>query len=61
MRARLPQGTHLPHPRITTAVGKAVTIQVSGGGLPLTVDGVPHAPAGSVTVTLVPAALRLLL
>jgi hypothetical protein len=60
MRARLPRGTHLPHPRITTAVGKAVTIEVEGGGLPVVVDGVTRAPEARVTVTVVPAAFRLL-
>jgi hypothetical protein len=61
MRARLPQGVHLPHPRITTATGRRVEIHVQGGRLPLTIDGVAHASVADLTVTLIPGALRLML
>ena len=61
MRARLPQGVHLPHPRITTSTGRQVEIHVQGGRLPLTIDGVAHEPVADLTVTLIPGALRLML
>jgi hypothetical protein len=62
MRARLPQGTHLPHPRITTASGQSVVVTVAGGRLlPLTVDGVAHDPTDELRVDLIPNAIRLVL
>jgi diacylglycerol kinase family enzyme len=61
MRARLPQGVHLPHPHITTSTGRQVEIHVQGGRLPLTIDGVAHEPVADLTVTLIPGALRLML
>jgi hypothetical protein len=62
MRTRLPTGTHLPHPRITTASGRSVVVTVSGGRLlPLTVDGVAHDPVEELRVDLLPNALRLVL
>ena len=61
MRARLPQGVHLPHPRITTATGREVEIHVEGGRLPLTIDGVAHGSVSELTVTVIPGALRLVL
>jgi diacylglycerol kinase family enzyme len=62
MRSRLPQGTHVPHPRITTASGRSVVVTVAGGRLlPLTVDGVAHDPGEELRVDLLPAALRLVL
>jgi YegS C-terminal NAD kinase beta sandwich-like domain len=61
MRARLPQGIHLPHPRITTTTGRQVEIHVERGRLPMTIDGRAHEPVADLTVTLLPAALRLLL
>ena len=62
MRTRLPQGTHLPHPRITTAAGRSVVVTVAGGRLlPLTVDGVAHDPVADLRIDLLPAALRLVL
>jgi diacylglycerol kinase family enzyme len=62
MRSRLPQGTHVPHPRITTASGRSVVVTVAGGRLlPLTVDGVAHDPVEELRVDLLPAALRLVL
>jgi hypothetical protein len=62
MRERLPSGTHVPHPHITTASGREVAVRVEGEGFPIRVDGV-HAnqPVSDLTVTVVPAALRLLL
>ncbi len=61
MRARLPQGVHLPHPRITTSTGRQVEVHVAGGRLPLVIDGVTHPPVADLTVRLIPGALRLLL
>jgi hypothetical protein len=60
MRVRLPQGAHLPHPRITTATGRRVEVEVERGTLPLTVDGVAHGPVARLSVAVVPAALRVL-
>jgi hypothetical protein len=62
MRDRLPNGTHVPHPHIMTASGREVSVRVEGAGFPIAVDGV-HAnrPVDALTVTVVPAALRLLL
>jgi hypothetical protein len=60
MRSRLPQGTHVPHPRITTASGRSVVVTVSGGRLlPLTVDAVAHDPTDVLRVDLLPSAIRL--
>jgi hypothetical protein len=61
MRARLPQGAHLPHPRITTASGRDVEIHVEGGRMPLTIDGVDRGPVSDLTVGVIPTALRLVL
>lgn len=61
MRERLPQGVHLPHPRITTTIGRQVEIHVRDGRLPLTIDGLAHDPVADLTVTLIPGALRLML
>jgi diacylglycerol kinase family enzyme len=60
MRARLPTGAHLPHPRIATATGGAVTVHAERQ-LALTVDGVARAAVGALAVTVRPAALRLVL
>jgi hypothetical protein len=62
MRTRLPQGNHLPHPRITTAAGRSIVVTVAGGRLlPLTIDGVAHDPIDELRIDLLPAALRLVL
>jgi YegS C-terminal NAD kinase beta sandwich-like domain len=60
MRARLPLGTHLPHPRIATASGRAVTVHADRRR-PLALDGVARDPVGALAVTVRPAALRLVL
>jgi hypothetical protein len=59
MRARLPQGTHLPHPRIAQRVGRTVEVQADAP-VAIEVDGEPRPPVRSVTVEIVPAAYRLL-
>jgi hypothetical protein len=61
MRSRLPQGIHLPHPRITTANGRQVEIHVEHGLLPLTIDGVDAGSVADLTVEVIPGALRLVL
>jgi diacylglycerol kinase family enzyme len=61
MRARLPQGVHLPHPRITTATGRDVEIHVRDGQLPLTIDGVDRGSVPDLAVGVIPGALRLML
>ena len=59
MRRRLPLGTHLPHPRITTTTGRSVTIGL-GRPRPVQLDGAAAGPVRDVTVTVRPGALRLL-
>jgi diacylglycerol kinase family enzyme len=61
MRSRLPQGVHVPHPRITTASGREVEIHVEGRPVPLTIDGVDRGSVSDLTVGVIPAALRLVL
>jgi diacylglycerol kinase family enzyme len=61
MRARLPQGIHVPHPRITSATGRTVELHVERGRLPLAIDGVGHEPVSDLTVEVIPGALRLVL
>jgi diacylglycerol kinase family enzyme len=61
VRSRLPQGIHLPHPRIPVTTGRDVEIHVEGGRLPLEIDGVARGSVSEVTVTVIPAALRLVL
>jgi diacylglycerol kinase family enzyme len=60
MRARLPLGTHVPHPRIRSVAGRRVEIQAGRAPLGVEIDGVPAAPARSVAVTVAPAAFTLL-
>jgi hypothetical protein len=61
MRTRLPQGAHLPHPRITTATGREVEVRLVGGRAPLWIDGVARDAVSDLTVTVIPGALRLAL
>jgi hypothetical protein len=60
MRHRLPTGTHLPHPGIRTGRARRVEVEVAGRGLPVEVDGRRRARTTRLGVTLVPAAIRLL-
>jgi hypothetical protein len=60
MRRRLPTGTHLPHPDIRAGRARRVEIEVGGRRLPVEVDGRPQGRTGRLVVTLVPAAVRLL-
>jgi YegS C-terminal NAD kinase beta sandwich-like domain len=58
MRSRLPQGVHLPHPRITTGSGRTVLVSVAGG-FPLEVDGVACGAVNGLRLHVEPGALRL--
>lgn len=62
MRARLPTGTHVPHPRITTAVGRRVEVDVETGAraCALQVDGRHRPPVRTLRATVAPAVIRLL-
>ncbi len=60
MRARLPRGTHLPHPRILTTTGRSVRIQGTVRPWPVAIDGRAGEPARHLAVDLLPGAYRLL-
>ena len=60
MRSRLPTGTHVPHPGIRAGRARVVEVEVAGRGLPVEVDGRPRGRMTRLGVTLVPAAVRLL-
>lgn len=60
MRARLPRGAHVPHPRITAATGRQVEVEVERGELALIVDRVPAGTARHLSVAVLPSAVRLL-
>jgi len=60
MRRRLLTGTHLPHPDVRAGRARRVEIEVSGPRLPVDVDGRPQGRTARLVVTLVPAAIRLL-
>jgi hypothetical protein len=60
MRRRLPTGTHLPHPDVRAGRARRVEIEVRGRRLPVEVDGRPQGRRSRLVVSLVPAAIRLL-
>ncbi len=60
MRRRLPQGAHVPHPRIHEASGRRVEVRLSGGSAPLEADGVDCGRVAGVVVDVVPAVLWML-
>jgi YegS C-terminal NAD kinase beta sandwich-like domain len=60
MRRRLPSGTHLPHPDVRAGRARRVEIEVRGRRLPVEVDGRTQGRTARLVVTLVPAAIRLL-
>jgi len=60
MRRRLPTGTHVPHPGVRSGRARRVEVEVAGRHLPVEVDGCPQGRTGRLVVTLVPAAIRLL-
>jgi diacylglycerol kinase family enzyme len=59
MRSRLASGSHLPHPAVTTARGRRVTVRWARSQ-PLEVDGRPSGETAGVEVELLPGAYRLL-
>lgn len=61
MRTRLATGTHVPHPRIVTTSGR--TIEISGLERPWRVcrDRQPEQKVRTLTLTVIPHALRLLI
>ncbi len=61
MRARLRQGTHLPHPKIRQSSGTVVEVTTTGQATPVEIDGVAVGPATAVRVTVLPGAWALLL
>jgi hypothetical protein len=60
MRARLPRGEHVPHPRIRSASGSAIEVWAAEGIRRLEVDGVARSPVTEATVTVRPGAFTLL-
>lgn len=60
MRRRLPQGAHLPHPRITTTTARAFSITAEAP-LPWTADGVVQPPAERIGGGVLAAAFRILI
>jgi len=59
MRARLPEGAHVPHPRIVQAAGRTVEVVVARP-VAYEVDGRPRAPVARFEARVRPAAYRLL-
>ena len=59
MRRRLPTGTHVPHPAVRSGRARRVEIEVARA-VPVEVDGRPKGRTGRLVVTLIPAAIRLL-
>jgi hypothetical protein len=60
MRRRLPTGTHVPHPEVRAGRARRIEIDVGRRRLPVEVDGRRRGRAARLVVTLVPAAIRLL-
>jgi hypothetical protein len=60
MRARLPAGAHLPHPRIVTRTARSVTIRTARPWA-VEVDGRPRKAVAELHVELLPARYRLLI
>jgi YegS C-terminal NAD kinase beta sandwich-like domain len=61
MRRRLPTGTHVPHPRIAGGRARRVEVEVAGRRLPVEIDGHERGRTARLVVTLVPAAIRMLI
>ncbi|MFL6243001.1 MAG: diacylglycerol/lipid kinase family protein [Acidimicrobiia bacterium] len=59
MRRRLPTGTHVPHPGVRSGRAHRVEVEVARP-LPVEVDGRPRGRTARLVITLVPAAIRLL-
>ncbi len=59
MRARLATGTHVPHPQIREQSGRHVEVTTDAAAFPFEADGVERASASSVSVVVLPGAVRL--
>ena len=59
MRSRLGSGSHLPHPAITTARGRAVAVRLQAAA-PVEVDGRPVGKAKTLDIQVLAGAYRLL-
>jgi hypothetical protein len=59
MRARLPTGAHVPHPRIRRGSARAIRLRADPA-TPCEVDGAPRAPVTDLDVEVRPGAYRLL-
>lgn len=60
MRRRLPQGTHVPHPRIHELAGRRVEVRVQARPAPLEADGEPRGRVRGLSVEVLPEVLWLL-
>ncbi len=56
VRARLPQGVHVPHPDIIQTAGRTIEMAAASRPAPLEVDGVSAPAATRITVEVVPEA-----
>ena len=61
MRRRLATGTHLPHPRISTASGAKIRIEIIAGSWAIKADSEPVGRAGRLEVEILSPAARLLI
>ena len=59
VRTRLPQGIHLPHPRIHVASGRSIDIRADRKVMAVEIDGQRLTPAARVVATVVPEAFSL--
>ena len=60
MRARLPSGTHIPHPRIRQRTARGIVVRARSP-IPCEADGVARPPITTVSIELRPDAYRLLI
>jgi hypothetical protein len=61
VRARLPQGVHVPHPDITQTVGRTIEVTAASRPARLEVDGMSAPAATRVTVEVLPEAYLIVL
>jgi hypothetical protein len=61
VRARLPQGVHVPHPAITQTAGRTIEVVAAKRPAPLEVDGLSAPAARRVTVEVLPEAYLIVL
>jgi hypothetical protein len=60
MRARLPTGSHVPHPRIRQRTARTVVVRAAAAA-PFEVDGVARTPVCELSIEVRPDAYRLLI